>query len=83
MKTCPGCDSLLPATPDYWHRNRNRRDGLDFYCKECRRQRWRDMPWEKRRRRYDYFCEVYYPSHRDLVMDHVRARRARLKAAQT
>ncbi len=35
-KTCVRCKAPFPATPDYFHRDRNRPDGLQSYCKSCR-----------------------------------------------
>jgi hypothetical protein len=32
----PNCKKpILPATPEYFHRNRLNRDGLNYYCKPC------------------------------------------------
>lgn len=35
MKHCPRCHSSKPATPEFYHRNRARHDGLAAQCKEC------------------------------------------------
>jgi len=47
-KTCGGCGNTWPASPDYFNRDRHRRDGLTTLCRECRRarsrRRYRDDP---------------------------------------
>lgn len=43
VKCCPSCDRWLPTTS--FTRNINRRDGLDYECRDCksiRFKRWRD-----------------------------------------
>jgi len=35
-KTCSICKKSLPATDEYFNKNRSRRDGLATRCKECR-----------------------------------------------
>lgn len=35
MKTCPKCGDKFPATPEYFHRDKSRKDSLSFYCKDC------------------------------------------------
>ena len=34
-KTCTKCGNELPATAEYFHRDKNRKDGLYPQCKEC------------------------------------------------
>lgn len=36
VKMCSRCAEWLPATPDYFSRNRTEPDGPDYYCKACR-----------------------------------------------
>ncbi len=36
VKTCIKCDRDLPATKEYFYRNKYSTDGLLNYCKECR-----------------------------------------------
>jgi uncharacterized Zn ribbon protein len=36
MKRCPRCDNDL--SEDKFSKNRNRKDGLQVYCKECRKK---------------------------------------------
>jgi len=63
MKKCTGpCKQQLPATTDYFNRNRSRKDGLNNICKVCSRARSRQYYQEnkekhkiitgKRRRRF-------------------------------
>jgi hypothetical protein len=35
-KRCPRCEKLLPATVDYFHRDRSMADGLTTTCAKCR-----------------------------------------------
>lgn len=35
MKTCTECKKELPATPEFFHRHKKRKDGLRENCKEC------------------------------------------------
>lgn len=35
-KHCPKCGRDLPATPEYFHRNKQAKSGLHTYCKECK-----------------------------------------------
>lgn len=63
FKRCSKCEQEFPATTEYFHRNKNKPDGLTVICKPCARQRskaWhgtnRDYANEKRRQ--------YYQEHR-------------------
>ena len=49
MKQCKrmGCDKEYPATTKHFHRSKFSKDGLDFYCKYCRREI--NKPYEKTR----------------------------------
>jgi hypothetical protein len=48
IKRCSNCKKLLPATTDYFYRDRSNADGLSTACADCRRkemaQRRRDNP---------------------------------------
>src|SRR5580765_857874 len=45
VKTCTGpCGRVLPATPEFWHRDKTKRDGLVIRCKECRSASRRKEP---------------------------------------
>lgn len=37
LKKCSKCKQLYPALPKFFYRHRNRRDGLDPWCKECKK----------------------------------------------
>ena len=34
-KQCPRCKQTLPATTEYFHKNRTKKDGLQYACKQC------------------------------------------------
>ncbi len=35
-KRCSACRKIFPATADYFHRNKNKKDGLQNQCKMCK-----------------------------------------------
>ena len=32
---CPKCEKVYPLTAEYWHRNKNMKDGFAGHCKKC------------------------------------------------
>lgn len=38
LKICSKCEVKYPATAKYFHRHKNRNDGLDSWCKECKKK---------------------------------------------
>lgn len=40
-KTCPHCKQSFPATPEYFNRDKNTKDGLVYRCKPCERARFK------------------------------------------
>lgn len=38
LRYCKKCDSNKPETEEFWHHRKNRKDGWEFYCKECVRK---------------------------------------------
>jgi len=59
MKQCFQCKQVYPATPEYFHRNKWRTDGLRAICKECAIER----------------SITYQRTHRDKVNEYQRSRR--------
>lgn len=51
-KTCTKCKQTYPATIEYWHKDKNRKDGLSPWCKDCNcanAKKWkRNNPERKR-----------------------------------
>jgi len=35
LRYCKKCDNHKPLTEEYWHHRKSRKDGWEFYCKEC------------------------------------------------
>lgn len=35
-KRCPRCKRMFPGTVEFFHRNRTAKDGLSWWCKECK-----------------------------------------------
>jgi 5-methylcytosine-specific restriction endonuclease McrA len=68
LKHCPKCKRDLPATPEYFSRNKQNRDGLYGHCKDCKyaveRARYADNP-ETRQRTLDRTRE-YAKEHPEL-----------------
>ncbi len=65
-KRCPpgsGCGHSFPATPDYWHHDKTRVDGLCVYCKICKRGKSledsiRTRPYERVTNSTHFKCEA-------------------------
>lgn len=60
IKRCGRCLRDLPATPEYFYREKQRVDGLYAYCRDCCRT----------------YIAKYKVGHRDLITAHHQARRA-------
>ncbi len=54
MKTCrnPDCRKTFPNTPEYWHKNKQSKDGLHYDCKLCRNKK----------------KNGYYKDNRDIIL---------------
>jgi transposase/transcriptional regulator with XRE-family HTH domain len=39
LNRCPACNQEFPATPEFFYRNKQMKDGLESPCKECTKQR--------------------------------------------
>ncbi len=37
LKKCSKCKQIYPADPKFFYRHKNRKDGLDPWCKECKK----------------------------------------------
>jgi len=37
LKKCSKCKQIYPAIPKFFYRHSNRKDGLDPWCKECKK----------------------------------------------
>lgn len=44
LKTCSTCGTAKPASPEYFHRDKSRRDGLFHACRDCERKRRNPTP---------------------------------------
>ncbi len=38
LKKCSKCKQVYPADAKFFHKHRNRKDGLDNWCKECKKE---------------------------------------------
>ena len=43
MKKCVKCGNNLPATPEFFHRHKGKRDGFSCYCKQCRGYKYKKI----------------------------------------
>jgi 5-methylcytosine-specific restriction endonuclease McrA len=59
-KTCAKCGAVLPATPGYFNRDKEGKDGLHSSCKSCSRRKARD----------------YYAAHSDRILEQIKTREA-------
>lgn len=37
-KECSLCETLYPRTPEFFYRNKNSKDGLQYICKKCTKE---------------------------------------------
>lgn len=65
-KSCNGCGSLLPATAEFFVRNKNMKDGLQNWCRECMREKTR----QHRKRNPDYSRKYYAKNKKKIDAKH-------------
>lgn len=63
-KQCSTCQSVLPATAEYFHRDKHQRDGLTQCCKVCRTAKSNAYNQEHRDEKRDY-NKQYYAEHQN------------------
>ncbi|MFX1317290.1 MAG: endonuclease VII domain-containing protein [Promethearchaeota archaeon] len=49
FKKCSKCKRELPATPNFFYKNKTLKSGLDYWCKECKKK------FDKKYHRYKNF----------------------------
>lgn len=61
---CPHCQEWKPATPQYFHRDRNSRSGLAGWCKRCKAERYghRYVPPAREGHKCCRRCDVELPA---------------------
>lgn len=47
-KRCPHCRDTLPATTEYFQRDKHQPSGLFVYCKVCAGEKRRDLYWKEK-----------------------------------
>ena len=60
MKKCTKCKIEKPATPAYFHRSKNRKDGLVNDCKECVKKRTQKHYKKNREEKREYNKKYYH-----------------------
>lgn len=67
QKRCNVCHLEYPTTDEYWHKNRQFKDGFAYTCKQCARARERNRTHEKgeelRAKK-----RIYYRENRDVLV---------------
>jgi radical SAM protein with 4Fe4S-binding SPASM domain len=83
LKHCPRCDRDLPPTKEHFYVNSRRRDGLNTYCKDCRKAEVKAEAaanpniWKERYERYRPKTEDDLRRQRERSAQNTRALRAR------
>lgn len=64
VKLCRTCQRTLPATSEYFHRDKHSKDGLCFYCKECNKAK-RKAYYAQNTEKAIAYSKQYVAEHRD------------------
>jgi 5-methylcytosine-specific restriction endonuclease McrA len=72
LKKCSGCSRELPATPDYFHLNKRKRDGLNHECRHCASRRTKTDRLENPEK-YEWRQFMYRDANRDKIRESGRA----------
>src|ERR1044071_5742744 len=72
QKQCIGkCQQLLPATPEFFSRDKNRKDGLHPECKSCKKE-YKKQHYQSRKNEILAKNKAYRESHKDQVREQKR-----------
>jgi hypothetical protein len=71
LKRCSVCGAMLPATAEYFTRDRSNKDGLRTQCKPCYRAKQRRW-YEEDAERYHSYARKYYAQSPEKVKKRVR-----------
>ena len=85
IKCCTKCNTELPASSEYFDRNRFRPDGLRLWCKSCciaEDRQWENERTEKRRARKVKYYSKYYDENPEIYKVNNSKRRARKRNAE-
>src|SRR5260221_33674 len=66
QKRCSKCGEFKPATPEYFSRNKNCKDGLHVWCKPCSKQYAKVHP-EASKKANDKFNKSHPTARADAV----------------
>lgn len=86
VRQCIKCGQALPATSEYFHRDKSRKDGLDPRCKPCRREdsrRYNARHQEERKESAQQYHALhreelntssrqYYAQHQEELVEYAR-----------
>ncbi len=78
MKTCTKCGLEFPATAEYFHRNKDKRNGLSERCKSCRCEAARQH-YEQNANRIRERVHLYQQQNRDKELERCRRYREQNK----
>lgn len=66
LKVCTRCKEEKPATHEYWHRDKNKKDGLTPRCKECRNKQSKEYK-KKNKKKISESGKKYYQKNKDRL----------------
>jgi hypothetical protein len=75
-KVCCECKRRLPASADYFRRDRHQTDGLTHSCKSCRKKR-DDKTYDERREQRLEVSRARHRKNRDRMSEYEHERRVR------
>lgn len=64
-KQCSRCKKMLPATTEYFFRYRRSKDGLAYWCKDCKGSHEAKVAQSGRKREYN---KAYYKQNRERIL---------------
>ncbi len=66
QKQCSKCQQILPATPEFFSRNRSKKDGFGTECKTCMRE-YHKQHYQAHKEEIDKKREVYCETHKEQM----------------
>jgi 5-methylcytosine-specific restriction endonuclease McrA len=75
MKRCADCLQYFPATPEYFNRDKARKDGFNPYCRDCRKAR-RAVEYAKNPQPAKERASKWYTANHERALAYRRERRA-------
>lgn len=70
-KRCRQCKQTFPATTEFFHRDKSRKDGLMYECKHCRSQLGKQYD-QIHKTEHQQRNKQYYQTHKSKLLQHRR-----------